>query len=124
MHKHGNYKDLLVWQKSVDLVDEVYGFTAQFPDFEKFGLANQLRRAAVSIPSNLAEGSVRGKKDFARFIRMARGSLAEVETQCLIASRRKFISQQQYEMLETQTVQISKMLMGLLRSIDPTPENN
>lgn len=74
------YKDLVAWQKAIQLVDFIYIATEAFPKNEQFGLTQQLRRAAVSIPSNLAEGSVRGRKEFLYFINIARGSLAEVET--------------------------------------------
>lgn len=82
------YQRLLVWQKAMELVMEVYRATAEFPDTEKFGLTAQMRRAAVSIPSNIAEGSGRGTdREFARFLQIARGSLLELETQIMIAAR-------------------------------------
>lgn len=115
--KSTSYKDLIVWQRAVKLADAVYEVTLGFPDYEKFSLANQLRRASVSIPSNIAEGSVRGKKDFARFILMARGSLAEVETQLIIAKNRNFIPEENYKKLENEFLEISKMLMSLHRSM-------
>jgi len=80
------YQQLIVWQKAMLLVSEIYRLTQGFPDNEKFGLTSQLRRAAVSVPSNIAEGSGRGSdKDFCRFLYQARGSLTEIETQLLIA---------------------------------------
>lgn len=85
MEKVKSYRDLIVWQRSIQFTNRIYELTSDFPDYEKFGLANQLRRAAVSVPSNLAEGSVRSKKGFARFIMISRGSVAEIETQLLIA---------------------------------------
>jgi four helix bundle protein len=81
-----SFKDLIVWQRSMELVKEVYKITRKFPRSEGFALSSQLRRAAVSIPSNIAEGSKRGtQKDFLQFLRIAVGSSAEVETQMLIA---------------------------------------
>ena len=85
------YKDLIVWQKSVDLVITVYGFTEQLPRSEIYGLISQMRRCAVSIPSNIAEGSRRGtKKDYRQFLLMAYGSGAELETQIEIVKRLSF----------------------------------
>jgi len=85
------YQQLIVWQKSMLLVSHIYELTQALPDDEKFGLTSQLRRAAVSVPSNIAEGSGRGSdKDFCRFLYQARGSLTEIETQLLIAQRLGF----------------------------------
>ena len=80
-----DFRDLLVWQKSMKLAEQVYKFTATLPTTEKFGLISQIRRSAVSIPSNIAEGSKRGtQKDFKQFLRIAAGSAAELETQLLL----------------------------------------
>lgn len=88
-----NHKDLKVWKKSVDLVDNIYRITESFPNKEIYGLTNQLRRSAVSIPSNIAEGAARGsKKEFIQFLYIALGSLAEVETQMIIASRLGYLN--------------------------------
>jgi len=82
------YQQLIVWQKAMILVNPIYELTLAFPNDEKFGLTSQLRRAAVSVPSNIAEGSGRGSdKDFCRFLYLARGSLTEIETQLLIAQQ-------------------------------------
>ena len=87
------YKDLVVWQKSITLVVEIYAITALFPSEEKFGLVSQMRRAAVSIPSNIAEGYARkNRKENAQFINIAFGSGAELETQIIIAKRVNFQS--------------------------------
>lgn len=87
------YQQLIVWQRAMELVSAIYQLTSSFPDHEKFGLSSQLRRAAVSIPSNIAEGSGRGSdKDFCRFLYQARGSLTEVETQLIIAEQLKYCS--------------------------------
>jgi four helix bundle protein len=75
-----SYRDLIAWQKAVDLVEHVYRVTAPFPASELYGLTSQMRRASVSIPSNIAEGSARSTADFQRFLLMSRGSLFELET--------------------------------------------
>ena len=86
-----NHKDLDAWRKAVDFVAHIYKISASFPSGEKYGLTSQLRRAAVSVPSNLSEGAARSsKKEFLNFISISLGSLAEVETQLIIAKRLKF----------------------------------
>ena len=111
-----DYKDLEVWQRSIQLVADVYGLTAVFPESEKFGLVNQIRRAAVSIPSNIAEGSARHHaKDFIHFLRIADGSAAEVETQMIIAHKLDF-TQEPDAVLEELTI-VRRMLAALIRSL-------
>ena len=113
-----NYRDLDVWKKAMLVTNLIYDYTQFFPKEEIFGLSNQMRRAAVSIPSNIAEGSIRGTKpEFARFIGIARGSLAELETQIMIGKDRKYITKIQYDELMVLAEDISKMLLGLLRSL-------
>lgn len=110
------HKDLRVWQKSVDLVESIYKLTNEFPEDEKFGLVSQLRRAAVSIPSNIAEGAARrSSKEFIQFLYIALGSLSEVETQITIAVRLHFINDTTiiFEALET----IRRMLLALIKSL-------
>jgi four helix bundle protein len=86
-----SYRDLKVWQKSIDLAEHIYRLTASFPSSEIYGLASQLRRAAVSIPSNVAEGwGRRNRKDYGRFILIAQGSNDELQTQLVIAERLQF----------------------------------
>lgn len=108
-----SHKDLDVWKMSMDFVDELYNITDRFPDSEKFGLVSQLRRAGVSIPSNIAEGAGRfHDNEFIQFLYISRGSLAEVETQLEIARRRGYIKS-----TETQTtsmIRIRKMINGLI----------
>lgn len=88
MSRHRKYQDLIVWQRAMDLVADIYKATLRLPDSEKFGLIAQLQRAAVSVPSNIAEGAGRGStKEFLYFLSVARGSLFEVETQLLIGER-------------------------------------
>jgi four helix bundle protein len=82
-----NYRDLEIWKRSMNLCVHLYQLTNKFPQAEQYGLTNQLRRSAVSIPSNIAEGHVRSRREFVRFLRIARGSLNELETQLEIAHR-------------------------------------
>lgn len=107
-----SYKDLLVWQKAMDLVDEVYRLVRQLPGDERYALGDQLRRAVVSIPLNIAEGFGRDShKDFAHFLIQARGSLFETETQLEIAARQSYIQVPSYvtELIN----EVSKMLNSL-----------
>jgi len=111
MHR---FKDLEVWKKSRLFCSEIYSITSKFPETEKFGLTNQLRRAAVSIPSNIAEGSSRhSNKDFIRFLQMTLGSAYEVETQLLIAYDLKFINQKELDSLLKNLESIIKMTLNL-----------
>ena len=114
-----NYKDLKVWQNAIDLVDKIYSITNDFPKNEQFGLISQLRRASCSVPSNIAEGSAkRSKKEYVRFINIAYGSLAEIETQIIIAQRQGFVPPSKAEEVEAQTTEIGKMLNGLRNSLE------
>ena len=112
-----NHKDLDVWKKSMDLVEVIYKLTQQFPDAEKFGLISQMRRAAVSIPSNLAEGVARkGDKELIHFLHIALGSLQEVETQYLIAVRLNFTEKN--DTIENLFTEVKKLLLGFRNYID------
>lgn len=109
-------KDLEAYQLSLDVVEQVYKLTATFPDSEKFGLTSQLRRASVSLPSNISEGSSRGStKDFIRFLYIASGSLSEIETQLVIAERIGYLSFEQD--LQHQIITIRKMLYRLIQAL-------
>ncbi|GAB5537601.1 MAG: four helix bundle protein [Rubricoccaceae bacterium] len=113
-----NYTGLKVWRASMDLTDLVYEATASFPKHELFGLTSQVRRAAVSIPSNIAEGWGRGKTgEYLQFLRYARGSLYEVETQLRIAVRRGYADQEVVGRLIASSTEISKMLAGLTKAL-------
>jgi four helix bundle protein len=112
-----SYRDLSVWQKTIILADAVYDATENFPQKEIYGLSSQHRRSAVSVASNVAEGSVRGNKEFIHFINIARGSLAELETQLTIAKRRLFLAEVVYSDMMTKAEEISRMLMGLMKSL-------
>lgn len=111
-----NYKDLEVWQLSMDFTEAIYRLVQAFPKEERYGLSDQLRRAVVAIPSNIAEGNGRGsKKDYAHFLCIARGSLNEVNTQLEIAERLGFVTIPPE--LSAQSVSIAKMLNALIRSL-------
>ena len=113
-----NFEKLEVWQKSIDFADLVYTLTRSFPQEERFGLTNQMRRAAVSVSSNIAEGSARGSHvDFARFVEIATGSLFEIVSQSKIGLRQGFITQDQYRQIYTAAEEQGKMLSGLRRSL-------
>jgi four helix bundle protein len=112
--KTRQFRDLLVWQHSMRLVETVYTMTRQFPQEERFGLARQMRRAAVSIPSNIAEGRGRNsEKSFAHFLNQAQGSLYELETQMELARNLSMIPPQQAEELLEKAAEIGRMLNGL-----------
>lgn len=114
-----DYKKLQVWEKSVDLVSITYQVTKKFPDDEKFGLVSQIRRAAVSIPSNIAEGKLRGGDiEFRRFLLIAFGSGGELETQFFIAKKLGFVSKEEYENIETCLSEVMKMLNSLISKLE------
>ena len=110
-----DHKDLDVWIKSIELVTEIYSITANFPNEEKYGIVSQIRRAAVSIPSNIAEGCARfSDKENLRFLDIARGSLAELETQLIISKNLGFIDS---DNLIKKISPIAQMLSGLKRHL-------
>jgi len=115
MHR---YKELNVWKRSREFCSSIYSITTKFPQDEKFGLTSQLRRAAISIPSNIAEGASRSsKKDFARFLEISIGSSYEIETQLLIATDLKYISKENSLELSQTIVSVIKMLSKLRSSL-------
>ena len=112
------HKRLDVWNKSIDLTVEIYKLSETFPRIEVYGLASQMRRASVSIPSNIAEGAARQtKKEFINFLHMAQGSLSELDTQLVIASKLGYFSEEVYGEIDIRLETISKMLTGLIRSL-------
>jgi four helix bundle protein len=114
-----NYKELIAWQKSMVLALEIYRVTRDFPSAELYGLTNQLRRAAVSIPSNIAEGQGRGSgREFERYLRIANGSRQEVETQLLIAEGLGYIDNDTVQVLTNKIVELGRILSGLRRSVN------
>ena len=109
-----SFRELEVWNIAIDLTALIYEFTAGFPKQEIYGLSSQMRRAAVSIPSNIAEGSARGtRKDFRQFVKQAEGSNAELQTQLIIAMRLQFGNLQKAKAAEVLALQIGRMLTGL-----------
>ena len=113
-----SYRDLIVWQKAMELVTEVYQATVEFPKEEIYGLTSQLRRAVVSIASNIAEGQGRKSRgEFSQFLGTSRGSLFEVETQIQIAVNLKYLSQTEADRLIDMTTEVARLLNGLLTSI-------
>lgn len=110
-----SYRELIVWQKAMDLVDEVYRLVKQLPMEERFALSDQLRRAVVSIPSNVAEGQGRNTtRDFMNFLTMARGSCFETETQLLICVRQKYLTQSQVDPALNLCGEVGRMLNALI----------
>jgi four helix bundle protein len=112
-----SFRDLQVWQKAMDLADTVYTITAGFPRSEMFGLATQLRRAAVSIPSNIAEGRTIGGGRFLYHLRVALGSEAELETQIELSVRRSFISAERARGILSSAAEVARMLHGMHRAL-------
>ncbi|MEM8866336.1 MAG: four helix bundle protein [Planctomycetota bacterium] len=111
------YQDLKVWQSGMRLTLGVYRLTLEFPDDEKFGLVSQLRRAAVSVPSNIAEGHAKNSSgEMVRFANIALGSLAEIETQLLIAKSLEYSKHQKIDSLLAIAAETARMLHGLIRS--------
>lgn len=116
-----SHRDLIGWQKSVELAVSLYPLTESFPAAEKFGLVSQIRRAGVSVPSNIAEGFGRGKTDdYLRFLRVARGSLFEIDTQLLIAHRLGYVNEQEFRDKIDQIQECGRILAGLIKSIENT----
>ena len=115
-----SYRELIAWQKAMDFVMEVYAATRLFPRDEVYALASQLRRAAVSIPTNIAEGQARfSSSEFHYFLGRARGGLVEVETQLIIAQNLKYVSPEHGQKLLDRAAELGRILNGLISSIKP-----
>ena len=113
-----SYEELIVWQKAMDLVAEVYRIVKLLPKEEIYALSDQMRRAAVSIPSNIAEGQVRkSSKEFANFLSVARGSNAELHTQLLICQRLQYITQENILKALTLSEEVAKMIVSMLQKL-------
>lgn len=113
-----SYRDLVVWQKSISLVTDIYKTVGGFPSDEKYALASQMKRSAVSIPSNIAEGYGRNStKDYIRFLRIASGSLYELQTQIQIALNLNFVSQVSFDRHGHIIVEIERMLSSLINKL-------
>jgi len=113
-----NFHDLLVWQKAHRLTLDIYTATQDFPREEQYGLTNQMRRAAASVPANLAEGCGRGGEvEFARFCQIAMGSACELEYDLLLARDLQFMAEEAYRPLVEQVIEVKRMLVSLLRKL-------
>ena len=118
------HKKLNVWQLAMDIVEDVYNLSETFPVNERFGLTSQLRRCAVSVPSNIAEGAARNTtKEFINFLHIAQGSLSELDTQLEISFRLKLINQEYLLSLDSKLLQVDQMLSGLISSLKKTPNS-
>jgi four helix bundle protein len=123
MPKIESHRDLLVWQKGMDLVEAVYALADGFPREERFGLVQQMTRASVAVPANLAEGHARGtRRDYGHFVSIARGSLMEVETYVMIAQRLGFAPEPRVHAVLERITELGKMLTALRRRlVEPRP---
>jgi four helix bundle protein len=120
-----HYKDLIAWRKAMELVNTVYDATDNFPKREIYSLTDQIRRAVVSIPSNIAEGQAHySNREFLRFLRHSRGSLAELETQLLIAKQRGYLSDLKVAELLKHADELSRILSGLISSLRQREDTN
>ena len=121
-----SYRDVLAWQVGMALVRDVYRAVKKFPAWELYVLGEQMRKAAVSIPSNIAEGHGRWEiPDYRRFLRYARGSALELQTQIVIAKDQEYVSEQEFDVLIGEANEVGRLINGLLRSLktqDPPPE--
>src|SRR6478609_7942827 len=121
-NKVRSYRDLTGWQKGMDMVELVYTATRGWPKEELYGLTNQVRRAAVSVPANIAEGQGRAStKEYLHHLSIARGSLLEVETHLLIAQRLGYLPNESADSLLVQAAEVSRLISGLSRSLTPNP---
>lgn len=113
-----SFRDLIAWQKAMDLVADVYRSTEMFPAREQYGLTNQLRRASVSVPSNIAEGRGRlSRKEFVQFLAQARGSLLELQTQLELSLRLGYLERQVFSDLDSRAAEVGRILNGLIGKI-------
>ena len=120
-----SYRDLIAWQNAMDLVAGVYRVTEPLPAREQFGLSNQMHRASVSIPSNIAEGQGRGTtKDYVHFLHISRGSLQELETQLLLAQRLSFAGESDVQRLLSVCDEVSRLVSGLINALVPRPSTH
>jgi four helix bundle protein len=120
-----SHRDLIVWQKAMDLVVNVYGATGSFPKAEAYGLTSQIRRAVTSIPANIAEGQGRRlSKEFVYFLANSRGSLLELDTHLESAARLGFLDHLKHAELQTQLDEVGRMLNGLMCSVANSPTSN
>lgn len=117
--KINDYRDLVIWQKGLELSLNLYKVTKSFPQEERYGLISQIRKAAVSVPSNIAEGQARySKKEFVRFLYFAKGSLAELDTQCIMAKELEYITENTYKGLSSKIDELQRMIFSLIRKLE------
>ena len=113
-----DFKDLLVWQKSMELSMKVFWLTKKFPKDEQYGITSQIRRAAVSVPSNIAEGHGRNTKgEYLQFLGIAKGSLAELETLLILAKQMEYLSEEAFSYVEILVVDCNRMLKKLIQAL-------
>jgi four helix bundle protein len=113
-----NFKNLTVWEKSMELVKQIYLITSSFPDSEKFGLISQMRRCSVSIPSNIAEGTSRNSDlEFKRFLEISIGSAFELETQLLLSKSLSFVNEKEFDECLNLILEVQKMLNGFISKL-------
>jgi len=113
-----SYMDLLVWQKGIELVEEVYRTIAAFPPDERYALGAQIRRSAVSVPSNIAEGQARQHTaEFRQFLYVSLGSLAELDTQLIIANKLAYITNESHKIIKDRLIELQKMLSSLIKKL-------
>ena len=114
-----SYSDLIVWQKSMSLVTHIYKLAVKLPENEKYGLTSQIKRSAISIPSNIAEGYGRNyRKDYSRFLQIARGSLFENQTQLEISVNLDFINEEDLKEIKELSIEVEKMLNSLIKKLE------
>ena len=117
-HKRRDYRDLVLWQRAMELAVDVHGATLKFPRHELFGLTAQIRRSAVSIPSNIAEGSGRRTtREFIAFLHIARGSLSELRTQMLLATKVGYVTEAELSAAQNLTDEVGKLLNAVIRGL-------
>ena len=117
MMKH-NFENLNIWKLALELANEVYNLTDQFPKNEEFGLKSQLRRCSVSVASNIAEGSSRSSnKDFNRFLEISLGSLYELQTQIIISSNRNYFDLEKFNIIENKITELQRMISGFQKTL-------
>src|SRR5690606_2768237 len=112
-----NYKNLKIWELAMEITDNVFDIMTEFPKDEKFGINGQISRSSVSLPSNIAEGSSRSTKSFIHFLDVALGSSYELETQLLIAFRRKYFKENEYNKIREKIEEFQKMTVGFQRKL-------
>jgi len=116
---NNSFKDLKAWQKAMDLAEDIYNLTDLFPKHEIYGLTSQMRRAAVSVPSNIAEGKGRSTdRDFVFFLHHSRGSLHELETQLLLSRRRGYVEERAFGQVSNSIQELGRILNGLIAALE------